>query len=386
MTDGWLDPAKYERVPITAATGPGTMYDGYAWKFVCHSTESPPGSIPGIISLFQSKPAYCPHFTIDPMGSNRRVQHIPWTWSACALRGGAGGYQTNRGRAVQMEIVGYAQDSASWPDDALWVIADVIADLMRDGCPINPNKVPDDSSLSGTLATMTAPQRMVWGEWQLFDGITCHVRVPNNDHWDCGRLNTLRVGQLVVENMNGDSRNVTPTPFAPLPPAPVAPQAGYLIIGMTGGIVKALQEQLAELGYTIGEIDGVFGPVTVTAVRAFQQDQGLTVDGVAGPATMAKLTETLGADKPLPAPPDPAQGFPAWPGRFVVLTTPMMTGGDIRTWQQQMADRGWRIGADGFYGLESFGVCKSFQAEKGLTVDGILGPQTWAAAWVSPVT
>jgi peptidoglycan hydrolase-like protein with peptidoglycan-binding domain len=390
MANGWLDPNKYEHLPNTAATGPGTMYDGYAWKFVNHSTEGPPGSIAGTISLFKSSPASCPHFMIDPMGTHRRVQFIPWTWSACALRGGAGGWQTNRGRAVQMEICGYARDSANWSDDALWIIADTIADVIKDGCPIDPNNMPDDFGLRGTLATMSSPQRMSWEAWRGFDGVTAHVRVPNNDHWDCGTINSHRLRELILAILGGNSHMVVPgAPGGPLPAAPGAPQWGFLMTGMTGGQVTLLQELLIGLGYDVGGADGVFGRRTENAVRKFQADQGIEVDGVVGPQTQARLSAAVprpdGAP-PIPAPPDPALGFPVWPGRFLVLTNPMMRGGDIQTWQSQMHNRGWAIDVDGWYGTGSFSVCKTFQAEKGLEVDGIVGHQTWNATWSSPVT
>ncbi|TDB90948.1 peptidoglycan-binding protein [Actinomadura sp. KC216] len=57
-----------------------------------------------------------------------------------------------------------------------------------------------------------------------------------------------------------------------------------------------------------------------------------------------------------------------------------------RKWQQRMKDRGWDIAVDGWYGPASKTVCRRFQAEKGLSVDGIVGPNTWRATWESPVT
>jgi hypothetical protein len=69
---------------------------------------------------------------------------------------------------------------------------------------------------------------------------------------------------------------------------------------------------------------------------------------------------------------------------------------DLAKWQQRMIDRGWeecftRYGADGMYGetidVSEAGQCAlQFQAEKGLEVDGLIGPQTWAAAWTYPIT
>lgn len=76
---------------------------------------------------------------------------------------------------------------------------------------------------------------------------------------------------------------------------------------------------------------------------------------------------------------------PAWPGRYITQP-PVMRGDDVRTWQARMRARGWSIAADGAYGPASEAVCRSFQAEKGLGVDGVVGPATWRAAWESPVT
>jgi peptidoglycan hydrolase-like protein with peptidoglycan-binding domain len=59
---------------------------------------------------------------------------------------------------------------------------------------------------------------------------------------------------------------------------------------------------------------------------------------------------------------------------------------DVRTWQQRMRDRTWTIDVDGIYGPQSQGVCTSYQREKGLTVDGLVGPQTWTSAWTAPIT
>jgi Rv2525c-like, glycoside hydrolase-like domain/Putative peptidoglycan binding domain len=58
----------------------------------------------------------------------------------------------------------------------------------------------------------------------------------------------------------------------------------------------------------------------------------------------------------------------------------------IAKWQKKMADRGWRIEATGIFNRQSARVCRSFQAEKGLSVDGLVHPRTWAKTWSAPVT
>jgi peptidoglycan hydrolase-like protein with peptidoglycan-binding domain len=60
---------------------------------------------------------------------------------------------------------------------------------------------------------------------------------------------------------------------------------------------------------------------------------------------------------------------------------------DVQPWQQKMYDRGWReMIVDGDYGPISKDICWSFQQEKGLHVDGYVGPETWNATWNAPVT
>lgn len=67
--------------------------------------------------------------------------------------------------------------------------------------------------------------------------------------------------------------------------------------GSKGAAVKTLQTNLNTLGYDPGAIDGVYGDSTVKAVKLFQADQGLTVDGIAGIATQGAIEIALEAKK-----------------------------------------------------------------------------------------
>jgi len=63
-----------------------------------------------------------------------------------------------------------------------------------------------------------------------------------------------------------------------------------LKIGDRSPDVKTLQENLNKLGHNAGEVDGIFGPATDKALKSFQRATGITVDGIAGPETFAKIT------------------------------------------------------------------------------------------------
>jgi Putative peptidoglycan binding domain len=89
---------------------------------------------------------------------------------------------------------------------------------------------------------------------------------------------------------------------------------------------------------------------------------------------------------PTPQPTPPPQGggqAPPFPGTLLRNFT---QGHGTFQWQTQMRARGWDLGADDMYGGESERVCTQFQQEKGLGVDGVVGPETWVAAWNAPIT
>lgn len=66
-----------------------------------------------------------------------------------------------------------------------------------------------------------------------------------------------------------------------------------LILGSTGPMVEFLQNLLQKLGFYSGEIDGIFGPNTQSAVRNFQRSFGLSVDGIVGPNTWRALQPNI---------------------------------------------------------------------------------------------
>lgn len=99
--------------------------------------------------------------------------------------------------------------------------------------------------------------------------------------------------------------NVINEKFGPAGAEPGAPRikdkidTGSFVVdvpkGRRGIEVADVQKALVALGYPLPQhgVDGIRGPETVAAVKKFQTDNGLTVDGDPGPATVAKLNDVL---------------------------------------------------------------------------------------------
>ncbi|MBQ7236413.1 MAG: spore cortex-lytic enzyme [Clostridia bacterium] len=65
--------------------------------------------------------------------------------------------------------------------------------------------------------------------------------------------------------------------------------------GSSGSVVKTMQRKLKNWGYYTGAVDGIFGAKTREAVKYFQRKNGLTVDGIVGPATLKALGMSSGS-------------------------------------------------------------------------------------------
>jgi peptidoglycan hydrolase-like protein with peptidoglycan-binding domain len=102
--------------------------------------------------------------------------------------------------------------------------------------------------------------------------------------------------------------------------------------GQAGPQVRDLQQRLNALGAKL-TVDGIFGPKTLAAVRAFQSARGLTVDGLVGPKTTAALRATPKAKpKATPKATPKAAAGPA-PGLPALVTIPGVDLLAAGTWQ-----------------------------------------------------
>lgn len=123
-----------------------------------------------------------------------------------------------------------------------------------------------------------------------------HVAISQGD----GTTIEAHSARLGVSNQRVDGRRWDVAMLLPLieygdlpEPAVVSPPAGLVLRlmfpPMHGALVTALQKALKKRGFDPGGIDGVFGPHTEAAVRAFQLTERLVPDGEAGQVTLGKL-------------------------------------------------------------------------------------------------
>ncbi len=116
-----------------------------------------------------------------------------------------------------------------------------------------------------------------------------------------GLLLLMALAYVVLGRDGGPSapaQEAEPPPVtAPTPAAaaavPVAPSDPTLRSGDRGVAVRDLQHALAALGYSTAVADGAFGEGTAAAVAAFQADNSLLPDGIAGSSTAAQLREVI---------------------------------------------------------------------------------------------
>ena len=109
---------------------------------------------------------------------------------------------------------------------------------------------------------------------------------------------------------------------------------------------------------------------------------GLGSSTAAAPSSSAPARASRSAVRPSPA------VAPAFPAGLVVQSERGTYRPEVRAWQARMAERGWTIGVDGFYGPQSTAVATAFAAEKGLSTArrGDLNRSVFTGAWTLPVT
>ena len=147
-----------------------------------------------------------------------------------------------------------------------------------------------------------------------------------------------------------------------------------LRIGSSGSEVNLLQARLTTLKYFTDTIDGRYGTKTAAAVAAFQKDNGLTADGVAGETTLKAIYNSKAKAASQAA--ASATAAPIAAGDALHIGS---SGSAVRTVQRLLISLGYMKGsADGIYGTKTYLAVQAFQKANNLTVDGMVGQATLA--------
>jgi N-acetylmuramoyl-L-alanine amidase len=133
-------------------------------------------------------------------------------------------------------------------------------------------------------------------------------------------------------------------------------------------VVAEIRDRLGRLGLLVprpGAPSDQFDDDVDRAVRAFQQERGLTVDGIVGPQTFRRLEEARWAlgDRVLS-----------------YLPRRLMIGDDVAALQSRLSGLGFDLGrVDGVFGVATDAALREFQRSVGVDPDGTCGPDTFRA-------
>ncbi|MBB3693169.1 hemopexin repeat-containing protein [Sphingomonas sp. BK580] len=170
----WLESAEVRRAPVT-----GPRFAPVPWRGVLHTTEG--DGIDGAINEFVGT-NFWPHLTIEP-NTHRVLQHISLSVGSRALSDKF--MPDNAARAIQIEIVGRAQNTPDWSQEQLSFVRDV----MRSVEALVPiPRVSDRRFLDANGVNANPTNRMSLDEWKRFSGWCGHQHAPLEDHWDPGGI------------------------------------------------------------------------------------------------------------------------------------------------------------------------------------------------------
>lgn len=161
-------------------------FTGGGHKLIWHTTEG--AGMDAMWRVLRDKDA-APHFLIDPGGGYAPVyQCIPLNMAARALEHPAGTPETNRANCIQVEIVDFAKNAKDWGHviyrdlGALAALIDHRFNIRRG---YRPFTVP---------AKKVTPAGFVRAT-----GHMGHSHVPNNSHWDPGRMNGAELMRAIAD-------------------------------------------------------------------------------------------------------------------------------------------------------------------------------------------
>ena len=185
-----------------------------------------------------------------------------------------------------------------------------------------------------------------------------------------------------------DAPTLQPTPV-PTPAPTFQVPKDSVRAGASGESARMVQQRLKDLGYLSGPVDGQFGKDSVSALKAFQANNGLKDDGAAGPTTYGILFSYLAKSAaqgpaleqiitPTPAP----LATPPLTRDSAVLIKLGVTGDSVRSLQARLTALGYYSSVqDGVTKADDVAAIKTFQQKNGLQADGVAGYETQVALY-----
>ncbi|MCD8510502.1 MAG: peptidoglycan-binding protein [Bacillus sp. (in: Bacteria)] len=224
-------------------------------------------------------------------------------------------------------------------------------------------------------------------------------RQPNNQ----SRLRSAKEGpplQLItLDRFEEDSAPITSASYN-IEMNSAWPEDTLLTLGDEGPKVKTIQQLLKDIGYYIHSVDGVYNEKTRNAIKLYQKDHGLMIDGIVGLETVTHLvgTKTVVTDVSIPVDDGGTNVYtpPNVEGTVYINTSirgasqPKDDIGDrsyfkfgdvheeIIELQELLSEAGYYSGVyDGIYGSTTQQAVRLLQREQGLMVDGLAGNQVF---------
>jgi peptidase M23-like protein len=215
-----VPPAAADRPGSPAMLCPGAIWDpipksnggwftglrpftGVARKITLHTTET--SAKPN----WAAQQSGIPHLTCD-LVHGVMWQHLPFDMAAYTLKGGDHSPNADSGLNIQIEIIGYTSQCATWPlpdYDNLRILLTWLSKTLA-----IPYVIPYNFG---------APLRLTWDQWEQTKGILGHCHAPYNDHSDPTGLNTALL-------MIGAPVEPQPEPPIIIPEPPQQPETDYV--------------------------------------------------------------------------------------------------------------------------------------------------------------
>ena len=193
-------------------------------------------------------------------------------------------------------------------------------------------------------------------------------------------------GEDTQKLLFGDGLSSAATPTAKPTPSPtplpeLEKPRSTVRYGSKGNDAKLVQQRLIDLKYLTGKADGQFGTQSVNALKAFQQNNKLVADGVAGSGTNAVLFSwlALAADEkatnlPTPTPAPEAEEITK---DNVVLIKQGVKGSEVLRLQRRLQQLGYYTSTlDSYCDVDDVAAIRLFQKKNGLSQDGVAGYDT----------